>query len=315
MLLHQYVYHCLNFLFNNYCNPLYLYLVDEINNFGIQMKKVVFSVIGAVVISFFVFLYLGSVFTNKYYSENYEKLKISQSDHSSEFDSTFHKQLPKQLLRYLDANVKDLKRFPSIVETKITSQFKTDKSSNYLPFTIKQFYSTTYPGYLLDGQIQTNDLISIRSLESFINGKGNLLNKFLSSVTISDAQGSQIDQNGITRYLVESVLYPSVFYNYNGFTFNEIDSSTVEISIQLDTLNSTAEFHFNDKNEITKIITNSKFRTTKLGYTKHLHETRFKNYQFFGNYKLPTQIEHSWVSEDTHFTYQKIQVNNIQYYY
>ncbi len=278
------------------------------------MKKVVLSVTSILVLTFVIFLFLGTILTNRYFNESYNKLLVLSDDNENKADSTRISSFPLAIRKYLESSIADFSKSAKFVEIELKSELKTDNDSPFLFFPSNQYYCISKPAYVLDGTIQTNELIHIRSIETFIAGKGNILNKFMSSITISDAKGSQINRNGLTRYLIESVFYPNMLFENKNITINESNNLYAEFYIELDTLKAAAKFHFNDRDEIGMITTNHKFRTTKLGYTKYLHATHFFDYKFFGNFKVPTRIEHQWVSDDSAFTYQRSVVSNITFH-
>jgi hypothetical protein len=273
------------------------------------MKKVLFSVIVTVFISFGVLVYLGTVFTDQFAKEKKDEL----FKYSERFDVNKNpSDLPKAIQNYKLTNVSGEINY-KWCDAQFESFIKTNINSPLLSYPYNQISLIYKPSYLTDGLIKTNDLVSIRSIESFINGKGNLLNKFASSFTISDAKGSQINQNALTRYLLESVLFAPSLLKNNGITFTEIDSNIILAKIELDTLISEVTFYLNKNNEIYLAETHNKFRTTKWGFTKMSHKTEYYDYKQFNKFRIPTRIEHSWVDGERIFTYHKINLINLQY--
>ncbi len=276
------------------------------------MKKIISLVVVLLFVVFAVFFYLGSLFTDKFVDEKIESISTG-SDYSADTSSTDLTGYPFSLRRYFSACIKDSSEKPALARLKVSGEFKTDEKSGWLPYRSEQIYNALKPGFVRDSKIKTNALTWIRSVESFDKGEGNILIKFLSSLTISDEQSDEIDQSYLVYYLIESVMFPPSLLPSDKISWKKINNEIVEATLSYNKMSVSAKFHINRSNEIFKVTTTDNFKTSKNGYHKLPQTTLYSNYKWFGNYKVPTSSEVQWNFPDSSFTFSKLNITNVEY--
>lgn len=276
------------------------------------MKKTVLLIVILLFIVFTGFFYLGSLFTDKFVEEKIEELETSALPFA---DSTYTDLTgqPFSLRRYFSSSIKESPGLPLLAKVYISGDFKTDEKSDWMPFSAENYYCISSPEFVTDATIKTNSFTWIRSIESLTEGRGNLLIKFLSSLTISDVQSDELDQSYLIKYLCEAVFFPESLKPSDNLTWKKINNEILLATYKQKQLSVTAKFHINRDNEVFKITTTDKYKTGKTGYQKLPSTILYSDYKWFGNYRIPTRSEVQWNFPDSSFTYGRFIITNVEY--
>ena len=274
------------------------------------MKKIVLSVIGSVILFFFVLFLLGYYFTGSFYDEQYTKLLSQYNDEPIVKDTSG---IPAPVKKYLEKVV--LKDF-NYVERVISQQsglFRTSAAAEWSEITACQEHTISEPGFLWNGEISFLPGLWVRAIDSYINGTGNMLIKLNSSLTISDATGVQMDISSLGRYVSELPLFPMSMYNNKNVQWEEIDSVSSKM-IFTDKKNTIKmDFFFNDEGLIYKAITLDRFLTSNAGYIQSPYTVWYENYKEFQGCIVPTEIKVEWNTKQGDFEYGKFVIDEVKY--
>lgn len=276
------------------------------------MKKVVISVIAISTLVFIIFLFLGSLFTKKNINDQLSKL-YSQKENSEKFIFDDTTDIPLIVSKYLDYAIKDKSQIPNFALVNQKALFRTNEKAGFSDLTAVEHYSLKQPGFVWIADLKSSSIIPVKAIDTYINGKGNVLIKVLSSITVSDESGPQMDQSSLIRYFVESPFIPFVLMQSNIVKWTLIDQSTAKADIRFKDVKFSMEVSFNKKGEITKIFTKDRFRTTNAGYVKSGYTARFQDYKEFNGVMIPTYAEVEWNEKDKDFIYGKFSIEKVEF--
>jgi hypothetical protein len=275
------------------------------------MGKVVLTVIVSVILIFILFLFLGSLFTkkniddqlNKLYSSNYSGEKFTLDDTTD---------VPLIVSKYLDYTFDDKTKIPKYAVVNQNALFRTSEKSQFSKLTAVQHYNLRSPGFVWIADLMASSIIPVKAIDTYLNGKGNVLIKLLSSITISDETGPEMDQSSLMRYFVEAPFVPYILLPSNVVKWSLINQSTAKVEIVLNNQKYEMEISFNQKGEIIKVFTKDRYRTTNAGYVKSGFTARFNDYKEFNGVKIPTYAEIEWNEKDKDFMYGKFTIDSIE---
>ena len=127
------------------------------------------------------------------------------------------------------------------------------------------------------------------------------------------SKGPECDSASLLRYLSEIPLIPTAFLTLQNLTWKEIDSSSVQITIQDKGLEEKCVFIFNDKGEIIKMEAEQRARGIKGGYSMDRWSGHFSNYKEFNGFKVPTEFVAEWNLPEGDLEYAKFKVDTLEY--
>lgn len=279
------------------------------------MKKTIFLFVLITIVIFILFMLGGSFFTDKLIDEQFTKLTAGVNTESADtYNRSEIKKLPFFVQNYFKFAIKDGAGKPEFVRVRQRADFKTDQGGDWKELEAKQYYRIDEPGFLWDATINVAGPYWLRAIDSYIDGRGNMLLKVLSSVTISDTESDEIDQSNLVRYLTEALLFPTALLPKEDMVeWRKIDNSSARVYLQDGDLRVSAVFYFDHTGKVIKVQTMDKYRTTNYGYTKAVYTLVPDNYEQIGSFTVPTTFEVSWSTPDSVFKYGEFEIVEIEY--
>jgi hypothetical protein len=279
------------------------------------MKKVIIAIISILLILFLFLFWGGNVFT-KISTKN----KITELKDSIDFKKKklfTYKTLenkPELIQRYFKSVLQDSIYIPQFISIEQSSQIKTDLNSDWIFAKSNQFFTSQKVNYLWNSDMQNSNFFWVTAIESFLNGKGNMLIKLNSSITIADSWGIELDKSGIFQYIAEAVYFPETLLPSKNLKWNILDSNIAEIKFVNNEISIVAKLFFNKDFTISKIETYDKYKSLESGFEKSLYTIYFYDYRTFNNkFKIPYYFETEWTLKSGKFKYGKFTLTNINY--
>lgn len=152
----------------------------------------------------------------------------------------------------------------------------------------------------------------IDARDKYFRGKGNMLIKPFSTITAADAKGPEMDSSSLFRFLSETAWIPTALADDN-VKWEAIDSNSARASLEDRGMKVSAVFTFNEKGEITKVVTNEKYREVDGEYRLDQWTGYFSDYREFEGIRIPTRAVAVWNLGNGDFEYAKLQVTDIRY--
>lgn len=279
------------------------------------MKKFLLIIFLILVLVFLFFFWGGTLFTEMSIDG-----KISELRDSINFNSTklfTHSELEKQpelLQRYFNTVITDTSKIPKFVTVKQNGKLKTDINSEWKDLTAVEYFTTEQPNFLWNSKMSTSKFFWVNAIDSYISGRGNMLIKLNSSVTIADSWGLELDKSGLFRYLSEAVLFPTALFPSENLLWDVIDTNIAEVKFNHSEVSVVAKLYFDKDRKLAKMETYDKYRALEEGFERSLYTVYYSNYKIFdNNFFVPTQIEAEWELKDGRFKYAKYTITEIQY--
>jgi hypothetical protein len=279
------------------------------------MKKVVLT---ALIIVSLLVLYIfwgGGELTKLTVNNKIEKLReIADFKKKEIFTYSQLNNLPPLLKKYFHNVILDSTTFPHFLTVAQNGKIKTSDTTQWFPLEAQEFFTTQSPNYLWDARLQTNKFFWVKTIDSYINGKGNMLIKVNSSITITDAWNIEMNKSGLFRYFSEALLFPTSLLPSQNLLWNILDSNKAEIKFKDKNNSIVAKVFFNREGMIEKIATEDKYRSTKKGYMKTPYTIYYSNYKLIKDkFIIPMHYEVEWSLPNGKFRYGKFDVKNIFY--
>jgi len=278
------------------------------------MKKFLLTIFAVLFLVFLFLFWGGSVFTKMSINNTVSNLRDSIDFHNKElFTYSEIINQPELIKNYFARTIADSTIKPKFIIVKQKAQFKTDVKSEWKPITAVQYFTTELPNFLWASEMKSSDIFWVSAIDSYINGKGNMLIKLNSSITVADSWGIELDKSGLFRYISEAVLFPTKLLPSQNLIWNILDSNTAEIKFTDGELSVVAKLFFNSENLISKIETFDKYRALEEGYERSMYTIYLSEYKKLKGFMIPTYIEAEWDLKSGKFMYGKFSIVNIEY--
>lgn len=279
------------------------------------MKKLLITIFTILLLAFLFLFWGGSLLTKINVKNKISDLRSSINFSNNDlFTYSQIEDEPSLIREYFQSVVEDSTYKPHFIKVKQRAKFKTDIKSKWMPLTATQYFTTEKPNFLWNSEMNTSKFFWVNAIDSYLNGKGNMLIKFNSSVTVADSWGIELDKSGLFRYISEAVLFPTKLLPTDSLMWDILDTNTAEIKF-IDHGNSVvAKLFFDESNKIYKIETFDKYRALDSGYKKSLYTIYLSKYKKFNNsFTVPSYIEVEWDLPKGKFKYGKFTIEDIIY--
>lgn len=279
------------------------------------MKKSLLIVFSVLFVLFIIFFWGGTVLTKLSVENKINALRdsVDFSDRKL-FTYELLAEQPDLIKNYFKTVLPDSIFQPKFITVDQTAQFKTEINADWMPLKAKQYYTTDKPNFLWYSEMKTSKLFWVDAIDSYINGKGNMLIKFNSSITVADSWGIELDKSGLLRYISEAVLFPTQLLPDENLLWSILDTNIAEIKFIDNEISIVAKLYFDASNKIYKIDTYDKYRALDDGYEKSLYTVNLSDYKTFENsFTIPTYIEVEWDLPSGKFKYGKFSIKSVLY--
>jgi hypothetical protein len=197
------------------------------------------------------------------------------------------------------------------VRLKQKGMMRSKPEDSWMSADAKQYFTVDRPAFVWEARIQPMPLVHIAARDRFDDGKGNMLIKALSLVTIADAKGAEIDQGTMVRYLAETVWFPSAALS-DYFKWEAIDSTSARAIMSCGGLTVSGVFRFNAAGDVTN------FEAQRYGEFdgKYLLETwsiAMSGHKSFNGIRIPAQSEVTWKLKNGDFTWLKLEITELEF--
>lgn len=270
------------------------------------------SILGGIVL----LVLLVSVVSNSFFNQKVTK-EISQlfANNTLNNDQLIIKSdlkgLPVPVQKWLEYSQVIGKERISTVRLKQKAMMRMNENQGWMPVQAEQYFTTAQPGFVWKARIKAAPLFYIVGRDKYEDGKGNMLIKLLSVITVADSKGKEIDQGTLLRYLAETVWFPTaVLSNY--IKWEEIDSRSAKATMSFGGISASGVFTFNEQGEVINFVA-ERYREFEGQYELNIWTILMREYQEFNGIRIPTEGDVIWKLETGDFNWFQFEITEIEY--
>lgn len=162
----------------------------------------------------------------------------------------------------------------------------------WIPLQAQQWYSVRPPGFVWDATMAVARIPVGRARDMYQGGQGRMLIKAASLLTVADAQGEEMDQGSMMRYLSEMMWFPSAFLGDN-ISFQAIDATSARVTLTDGGKTATATMFFDAAGRLTNFVAR---RYAIAGQRRDLQawSVPVTGYGELAGLKLPVRVKAVW---------------------
>ncbi|MEO9966654.1 MAG: DUF6544 family protein [Reichenbachiella sp.] len=221
--------------------------------------------------------------------------------------------LPPIVQKWMDRS-KTLDKPPiQLAYMRQTGRMRTTPDGRWMVFSARQFINAEKPGFVWQAHAKVLPLLHISARDKYINGRGNMLVKFLSLANLADVNGNEIDQGALSRFLAEMIWYPSAALN-EAITWKAIDQHTAEAIIKYKDGSASGIFSFTPQGDAISFDALRYYVNNNQSSLEKWHiEIDENSYQDFEDRRIPTKASVTWKLNSGDFTWYKLEVEEAIY--
>jgi len=291
----------MNQLYAIYCNAGYTKLITG-----------VLIVLGFIAVLIASAIAIGDIrYNNRVKNEVWELFKRSNETKPDFVTEDDLKDLPETVQRWLrHAQIIGKEEMQS-VRLKQKGFIRTKEDQKWMPFNAEQYFMADELGFIWNARIKMAPLIFTAGRDKYRKGKGNMVIKLLSLITVVNASGKEIDQGTLLRYLGETVWFPSAALS-TYITWEDIDSNSARAIMSYGGITASAVFNFNDKGEVINFGC-ERYMAVNDQYILGPYSVHLTDYKECKGIRIPTKVEAVWNLKAGVFSYFGGEIIDIEY--
>ncbi|MBN1534744.1 MAG: hypothetical protein JXA20_18885 [Spirochaetes bacterium] len=199
------------------------------------------------------------------------------------------------------------------VHLKQKGELRTSPEGRWMPVSAEQWFTTDRPSFLWLAEVKAAPGISMDGRDSFFHGKGHMLIRVLKLLPVVDAEGPEIDQGAMLRYLAEILWFPTAAI-HPSIQWHQVDDRTAEATMTMGERSVTGRFTFKEDGA-PESFTARRYYFRKEGSTLEDWEIRLLPGEFreFSGIRIPAAATVTWKLRDGDFPWFRLENSWIGY--
>ncbi len=226
-------------------------------------------------------------------------------------DQKIVNELPAPLQKYIGLTCKNLNEKISSVRLKQEGMFRTGINAGWMPYSAEQYFRIDMPAFTWFAKMKGPLGFKFYSLDNLIEGKGKMMVKIANLFTITEAEGAEITQAVLVRYLAEMIWFPAAFAS-RYITWESQSDLSVKAVLKCWNLEVSGIFNFEPDGRISSFEAKRNKPAGKY-YFPEDWSVVITEYRKFRDLYLPAACEATWKLNIGELTYIKIMLTAVEY--
>lgn len=222
------------------------------------------------------------------------------------------KDLPACVQKWLDNSGVIGKEKIQTVRLKQKGIMKTEPQKAWMPFAAKQYFNVDKPGFIWYANIKAAPFIHIAGRDKYYDGKGNMLIKIMSLIKAAEGVGKEIDQGSLTRYMAETIWFPTAALN-DYIKWDAIDETSARAVMTYKGVSSSGVFVFNQQGDVVSFSAQRWYRDQGGSFTLAECYIPVYCYKEYDGLRVPAKGEIIWRLPEGDFNWLQLEVTEIEY--
>ncbi|MBO8129159.1 MAG: hypothetical protein H0Z39_08185 [Peptococcaceae bacterium] len=197
------------------------------------------------------------------------------------------------------------------VRLKQKAVMRMKEGQPWMPTEAEQYFTIDEPGFIWKAKVKAAPLLHIVGRDKYYEGKGNMLIKIPSLITVADSKGKELDQGTLLRYLAETVWFPTAALS-SYITWEEIDANSAKATMSYRGVTASGVFMFNEKGEVINFVA-ERYGQFDGQYVLETWSVLIRDYKEFNGIRIPTKGEVIWKLKTGDFSWYHFEITEIEY--
>jgi hypothetical protein len=213
-------------------------------------------------------------------------------------------ELPAPIARYFTFALTPGQPLIRTARAQWAGEFRMSGSGGWKTFTATQTFTADPPGFVWNASIRVLPLISVRVRDEYVDGVGAMLAKLGGIVPVVHQRGSpEIAAGALSRYLGESVWFPTALLPGNRVSWTAVDDTTARATLTDRGVSVSADFHVSDTGRIVSISMTRYRDVNGHGVLTPFDVRIASDYRCVAGMMVPSSAEVAWVLPEGRFDY------------
>lgn len=185
------------------------------------------------------------------------------------------------------------------------------EQQNWLRATAVQYTTLHRPGFIWSVDVKMNSLLRFQGRDKFEDGKGEMMIRLNSLLSIVHERGEKIDEGTLQRYLGEMVWFPSLALSPY-IEWVQLDDTSATATMHYKGTTGSGTFYFNSHHEVIRYSA-LRYKGNEADAGRYPWELNITGYSTFEGIKVPSVMTATWKLDHEDWTWLKMKVTSIDY--
>jgi hypothetical protein len=189
---------------------------------------------------------------------------------------------------------------PAWVRLQQRGEMRLKPGDRWRPFRAVQTIGLRVPAFVWLADFQIAPLLSLRILDAFVGGQGQLEARLFGSLPLARAAGPETDRGELMRYLAELAWVPQAMSHNRWLHWREIAQDRFEVSAESPDGPARVRLRF-EHGDLVEVEADDRPREEHGRMVPRPWKGRFWSYRVLDRWRIPAQAEVSWVLPEGDF--------------
>lgn len=219
--------------------------------------------------------------------------------------------LPSSVQKWLERSQVIGKERITSVRLRQKGWMRIKEDGPWMPVEAEQYFTVDEPAFVWKAKVKMAPLLYFSGKDRYYVGKGAMQIRILSLLPIVNAQGKEVDQGSMLRYLAEIQWFPTAaLCNY--IQWEEIDAYSARATMSYKGVTASGVFTFNEQGDLVEFVA-KRYREVNGSYILQDWGGITKDYREFNGIRIPNKSEIIWKQDTGDFNWFKCEIADIEY--
>ncbi len=199
----------------------------------------------------------------------------------------------------------------STIRLEQTGEMRTTPDGKWMPVEAEQYFTVDPPGFVWLADVRMMPSVYLAGRDKYTDGRGHMLIKALSLVTVADAKGPETDQGTLLRFLGETVWFPSAILS-DYIDWEPLDATSAKATMSWGGVTASGVFHFKENGDFQSFEADRYYDRNGTSTLERWY-IEAKEWRDFDGVRLPAACEVTWKLEEGDFTWYRLEVTDVNY--
>ena len=219
-------------------------------------------------------------------------------------------QLPPPVRRWLEVSGVVGRARATTVRLQQRGELRTAPDKPWMPVVAEQYFSVDPPGFVWRADAKMMRVLPIAGRDRYAGGRGHMLMKLASLITVADGSGPAFDQGAMLRYLGEIVWFPSAALS-DSMTWEAIDARSARATMRYGGVTASAVFAFDDAGRFAR-LTADRYMSAGGGATLEKWLIPVTAWRFVRGVEMPVSGNAVWKLPGGDFDYYRWEILDVE---
>ena len=221
--------------------------------------------------------------------------------------------LPPPVQRYL-AKALDGRRDPiRRVRLRHGGSFRPSLTGSWRPIRGEQYFNASPPGFIWWGRIRMAPGLWIEARDRSVEGAGNMLVTFESTITMANSSGPQLDRGALLRLLGEMAWFPTAFLDDRYVRWSAVGERRATATLEVNGRTVSSEFAFGP-DDLPTMFSAERYRDVGGGKSELTPFVgRLSDFRRVDGVLVPYRVIAAWVLDGKPIDYANFEVQQLEF--